>query len=129
MPIGSYPRISLKAAHDIHDEQKRLLYEDETNLYNHKKCSKDHRWGKHAQPTFEAVARDWHATKTAGTWTGHHSIDAITAQYCLAVLHSIEQRASNETVKRFLGVISQVLDYAVAIGHCAGGPDRALAGG
>ena len=122
--IGPYPRISLKAARDIRDEQKRLLYEDGINPCDAKKRSKDHRWGRHAQLTFEAVALDWHATKTAGTWTERHSddvfkklnkdilpaiggmaIDAINAQDCLAVLRSIEQRGSNETAKRSLGVI------------------------
>ncbi len=143
--IGPYPRISLKAARDIRDEQKRLLYEDGINPCDAKKRSKDQRWGKHAQLTFEAVALDWHATKTAGTWTERHSddvlkklnkdilpaiggmaIDAITAQDCLAVLRSIEQRGSNETAKRSLGVISQVLDYAVAIGHCTINPAHSL---
>lgn len=143
--IGPYPRISLKAARDIRDEQKRLLYEDGINPCDAKKRSKDHRWGRNAQLTFEAVALDWHATKTAGTWTERHSddvlkklnkdilpaiggmaIDAINAQDCLAVLRSIEQRGSNETAKRSLGVISQVLDYAVAIGHCTINPAHSL---
>jgi len=33
---------------------------------------------------------------------------------------------SNETAKRSLGVISQVLDYAVAIGHCTINPAHSL---
>ena len=109
MRIGPYPRISLKAARDLRAEQKRLLYEDGINPCDAKKRNKDQRWGKHAQLTFEAVALDWHTTKTAGTWTERHSddvikklnkdifpaiggmaIDAITAQDCLAVLRSIE---------------------------------------
>jgi hypothetical protein len=45
---------------------------------------------------------------------------------CLAMLRSIEQRGSNETAKRSLGVISQVLDYAVAIGHCTINPTHSL---
>ena len=102
MRIGPYPRISLKAARDIRGEQKRLLYDDGINPCDAKKRSKDQRWGKHAQLTFEAVALDWHVIKTAGTWTERHSddvlkklnkdifpaiggmaIDAITAQDCL----------------------------------------------
>jgi len=38
----------------------------------------------------------------------------------------IEQRASNETAKRSLGVIRQVLDYAIAIGHCTINPAHSL---
>jgi hypothetical protein len=54
------------------------------------------------------------------------AIDAITAQACLAMLRAIEQRGSNETAKRSLDVISQVLDYAVAIGHCTINPAHSL---
>ncbi len=75
--IGAYPRISLKTARDIRDEQKRLLYEDGINPCDAKKRSKEQRWGKHAQITFEAVALDWHATKTTGTWTERHSDDVL----------------------------------------------------
>jgi hypothetical protein len=136
--IGPYPRISLRVARDIRDDQKRLLDEDEINPCDAKKRSKDPRWGKHTQLTFEAVALDWHTTKTAGTWNERHhddglkkhnkdilptlggmAIEAITAQDCLAVLRSIERRGSNETAKRCLGVIGQVIDYAVAIGRPA----------
>ena len=56
--IGPYPRISLKAARDIRDEQKSLLYEDGINPCDAKKRP---RWGRHAQLTFEAVALDWNA--------------------------------------------------------------------
>ena len=143
--IGPYPRISLKAARGIRDEQKRLLNESGIDPCFAKKHNKDQRWGRHAQLTFEAVALDWHATKKAGTWTERHSddvlkklnkdilpavgaiaIETITAQDCLAVLRTIERRGSNETAKRSLGVISQVLDYAVAIGHCTSNPAHSL---
>jgi hypothetical protein len=57
---------------------------------------------------------------------GGMSIEAITAQDCLAVLCSIKQRGSNETAKRSLGLISQVLDYVVAIGHFTINPAHSL---
>jgi hypothetical protein len=122
--IGPYPKIWLKAAREIRDEQRRLLYEVGINPCEAKKRTKVERWGQHSQLTFKAVALDWHTTKTAGTWTARHSddvarklnkdihpaIDAppfaeITAQDCLAVLRSIEKRGSNETAKRSLGVV------------------------
>ncbi len=53
-------------------------------------------------------------------------IEAITTRDCLAVLRAIEQRGSNETAKRTLGVISLVMDYAVALGHCLHNPAHAL---
>jgi hypothetical protein len=79
---------------------------------------------------------DWHRTKSAGTWSARHADDVIkklhkdilppigsmamaeiSAVDCLGVLRSIEKRGSHETAKRSLGVISLVLDYAVALGH------------
>ena len=143
--IGPYPKISLKAARELRDEQKRLLYEEGINPCAAKKHSKDQRWSRHAQLTFEAIALDWHATKAAGTWTERHSDDVlkklnkdilpaiggmaiadISPQDCLAVLRSIEKRGSHETAKRSLGVISLVFDYAVAIGHCTSNPAHSL---
>jgi hypothetical protein len=79
---------------------------------------------------------DWHRTKSAGPWSARHGDDVIkklnkdllspigsmamaeiSAVDCLGVLRSIEKRGSHETAKRSLGVISLVLDYAVALGH------------
>jgi hypothetical protein len=48
------------------------------------------------------------------------------AKNCGGVSGGVEQRGSNETAKRSLGVISQVLDYAVAIGHCTINPAHSL---
>ena len=44
----------------------------------------------------------------------------------IPVTPRIEQRGSNETAKRSLGVIRQVLDYAVAIGHGTINPAHSL---
>jgi hypothetical protein len=57
---------------------------------------------------------------------GGMAIYAITAQGCLAVLRSIEQRGSHETATRSLGVISPVPDDSVAIGDGTLNPAHSL---
>jgi integrase len=143
--LGPYPHLSLKAARQKRDEQRLLLREQGIDPCQAKKEARTQQWSKQSGPTFAQVAEDWHSTKTAGTWSGRHSddvakklardilpalgglpIEAITTQDCLAVLRAIEQRGSNETAKRTLGVISLVMDYAVALGHCLHNPAHAL---
>lgn len=41
--LGPYPRISLKAARDLRDEQRRLLYEEGLDPCAVRKRNKDHR--------------------------------------------------------------------------------------
>ncbi len=98
-----------------------------------------------ALTTFEVAARDWHGTKAAGTWSARHAgdvllklekdilpslgtlpIQEITTQDCLAVLRKIEKRGSPEQAKRTLGVISQIFDYATALGFCPFNPADSL---
>jgi integrase len=143
--LGPYPRLSLKAARQKRDEQRLLLQEQGIDPCQAKKVARSELWSQQAGPTFAQVAEDWHSTKTAGSWSARHSedvakklardilpalgglpIEAITTQDCLAVLRAIEQRGSNETAKRTLGVISLVMDYAVALGHCLQNPAHAL---
>ena len=66
------------------------------------------------------------STRTSFPPSAESPIVAITAQDCLAVPPWIGKCGSNETAKRSLGVISQVLDYAVAIGHCTINPAHSL---
>ena len=144
--IGPYPKISLKKARQIRDEQKTLMQQEGINPCAAKKEARIQRLVAH-QPltTFESVALDWHRTKAAGTWSTRHtgdvllklnndilpalgsvSIKEITTQDCLAVLRSIEKRGSPEQAKRTLGVISQVFDYASALGFCPFNPALSL---
>ena len=99
----------------------------------------------HAHTTFETVALDWHSNKAAGTWSARHTSDVIqklkkdilpslgalpinqiSKEDCLAVLRKIEKRGSPEQGKRCLGVISQVFDYASALGLCPLNPAFSL---
>lgn len=143
--LGPYPAVSLKRARELRDEQKKLMHDQGINPCEAKKRQKSERWGLHQKLSFEAVALDWHRTKSAGTWSARHGDDVIkklnkdilpaigsmaiaeiSAVDCLGVLRSIEKRGSHETAKRSLGIISLVLDYAVALGHCTSNPAHSL---
>ena len=144
--IGPYPKITLKKARQIRDEQKTLMQQEGINPCAAKKEARLQQRVAH-QPltTFESVALDWHSIKAAGTWSTRHTGDVllklqkdilpalgavpikdITTQDCLAVLRSIEKRGSPEQAKRTLGVISQVFDYGAALGFCPFNPALSL---
>ena len=136
--IGPYPKISLKKARQIRDEQRKRMLIEGINPCAAKRQEKVERFvAHHAHTTFETVALDWHSNKATGTWSARHTSDVIqklekdilpslgalpinqiSTQDCLAVLRKIEKRGSPEQGKRCLGVISQVFDYASALGFC-----------
>jgi integrase len=144
--IGPYPKVSLKKARQIRDEQLQRMHNEGINPCVAKKQEKIERFAAHqALTTFEVVARDWHSNKAAGTWSTRHTGDVlmklekdilpslgalpikeITTQQCLEVLRKIEKRGSPEQGKRTLGVISQIFDYATALGFCPFNPALSL---
>ena len=144
--IGPYPNVSLRKARQIRDEQRQRMHSEGINPCVAKRQEKVERFAAlQALTTFEVAARDWHGTKAAGTWSARHTGDVllklekdilpslgglpikeITPQDCLAVLRSIERRGSPEQAKRTLGVISQIFDYATALGFCPFNPADSL---
>ena len=144
--IGPYPKISLKKARQIRDEQRERMLSNGINPCIAKRRERTARIAiQQGENTFETVALDWHRTKAAGTWSTRHTGDVllklqkdilpalgslaikeISTQDCLAVLRSIENRGSPEQAKRTLGVISQVFDYATALGFCPFNPALSL---
>ena len=144
--IGPYPKISLKKARQIRDEQKQKMLVDLINPCAAKRDEKAKQVASHqVLVTFESIALDWHSNKAKGTWSVRHTSDVlqklekdilpaiggmpiaeITTQQCLAVLRKIEKRGSPEQGKRCLGVISQIFDYATALGFCPLNPAISL---
>jgi len=144
--IGPYLKISLKKARQIRDEQKQKMLVDLINPCAAKRDEKAKQVASHqVLVTFEGIALDWHSNKAKGTWSVRHTSDVlqklekdilpaiggmpiaeITTQQCLAVLRKIEKRGSPEQGKRCLGVISQVFDYATALGFCPLNPAISL---
>jgi hypothetical protein len=71
-------------------------------------------------PTMDSTAgflETWLRRYDALPPIGSMAMAEISAVDCLGVLRSIEKRGSHEPATRSLGVISLVLDYAVALGH------------
>jgi len=144
--IGPYSKVSLRKARQTRDEQRQRMHSEGINPCVAKRQEKVERYAAfQALTTFEVAARDWHGTKAAGTWSARHTGDVllklekdilpslgglpikeITPQDCLAVLRSIERRGSPEQAKRTLGVISQIFDYATALGFCPFNPADSL---
>ena len=144
--IGPYPKVSLKKARQIRDEQKRQMLGEQINPCTAKRQEKVERFAaQKALSTFESIALEWQSIKAAGTWSARHAGDVLlklqkdvlpsigsvpikdlTTQDCLGVLRAIEKRGSPEQAKRNLGVISQVFDYASALGLCPFNPALSL---
>lgn len=138
--IGPYPRITLKQARRLRDEQKDLLLagKDPCTVKRQDKKVQNH---EESQQSFEVVALDWHEARTTGKWGPRHSSDVlqklekdifprigdipvrdVTTQDCLNILRSIEKRGSLEQARKTLGVVSQVFDYATALSITASNP-------
>lgn len=93
-----------------------------------------------AAESFEAVAREWHATKSSGwsaghakramarleqdvfKWIGERHINSITAKELLAVIRRIEARGVIETAHTCKQLCGQVFQYGIATGVCEGNP-------
>jgi integrase len=144
--IGPYPLVSLKKARCIRDHLRRQMLAEGIDPCAAKRQARLERVAvQQALTTFESIALDWHRTKAAGTWSTRHTSDVmlklqkdilpaigalpikeITTQDCLAVLRSIEKRGSPEQAKRTLALISQIFDYAAALGFCPFNPAHSL---
>ena len=144
--IGPYPKFTLKKARQIRDEQRGQMLGVGINPCGAKRQEKVERFtAQKALSTFESVALDWQRIKAAGTWSVRNASDILlklqkdvlpsigsvpikdlTTQDCLGVLRAIEKRGSPEQAKRTLGVISQVFDYASALGLCPFNPALSL---
>lgn len=142
--IGPYPRIYLKQARRLRDEQKGLLLtgEDPCAVKRQGKRTQQH---EESQQSFETVARDWHGVRSADKWGARHSLDVmqklekdvfprigdipiqqLSTQDCLNILRSIERRGSAEQARKTLGVVSQVMDYATALSLASLNPAQPL---
>ena len=74
--LGSYPEISLRAARDLRDENKRILRSGKDPAIEAKRQTRPSE--ESTTPTFEVVAREWHG-KQIGRWKAVHAKDVITS--------------------------------------------------
>ena len=133
LSFGEYPTVSLKDARERREEAKKLLAQSiDPSL--HKKNLREARLAEAAN-TFQAIALEWHATKTGDFTEKHRShllyrmetflfpafgkvgIAKIEAQDILAVVRPLEQKGMKETPHRLVQIVGQVLRYAIATGR------------
>jgi len=129
LSLGTYPDVSLKRARDRRDDARKLL-SDGIDPADKRKAE-----AVAAADTFEAVAREWYATRAASwvpahgerimrrlerdvfPWIGRKPIASVQAPDVLAILRRIQARGAIETAHRALTNIGQVIRYGIATGR------------
>jgi integrase len=156
LSLGTYPATSLALARKKADEARSLVSEG-IDPSSARKASKaqaikareTERLADAGLPlpdSFEATAREWHATRLGGwsasyaekvltrleadvlPYIGRRPIGEITAPELLEVLRRIEARGVIETAHRAHESCSQVFRYAVGKGSAKSDPARDLKG-
>jgi integrase len=144
LSLGTYPDISLRAARDRRDlERKKLL--DRIDPAINRKAIKA-AWADSQANSFEVVAREWvdkqssvwtpaNTKKVTGhlklnifPWLGHRPIADIKPPELLAVLRRIETRGAIQTAHRVLQTCGQIFRYAIATGRAERDPAADLRG-
>ena len=129
LAFGQFPEISLAVARELRDDAKRALRDGrDPGERNQRNVT-----GVLA-PTFESVAREWHAQNTP-VWTERHAADVIGSLQRLAfpslgnraiaeiappevlgVLRHVEQNHGGETARRVRQRMSATFVHAIASG-------------
>lgn len=136
--------VSLKAAREARDDARKLLHSG-TDPAQRRQLEKLGRQSK-SGTSFQAVARELHATKHAGwspryaarwiermekdlfPWIGSLPLQDITAPLLLQTLRRIEARGANETAHTLRQTAGQVFRYGIATGRCERNPAPDLHG-
>jgi integrase len=144
LALGVFPEVTLKSAREKHLEA-RVKLDKEIDPAEHKKIQKL-TCHLNAANSFEAIAREWFATKMVDKSKGHmrrtmralendlfpslgsRPITNITAPELLAALRKIESRGVIETAHRAKRTAGQVFRYAIATGRAERDPSRDLDG-
>ncbi|MFZ5601713.1 MAG: tyrosine-type recombinase/integrase, partial [Pseudomonadota bacterium] len=138
LSFGTYPDVTLKAAREKREEARKLLA---AGIDPGAKRKADKAAGEAEQAnTFEAIAREWHATQKS-RWTdrhagrvldrlvkdlfpflGHRPVNAITAAELLAALRKKEGKGAAYSAKRLRQISDQVFRFAIATGRAERNP-------
>tara|TARA_R100001509_G_scaffold164603_2_gene142848 strand:+ start:707 stop:1936 length:1230 start_codon:yes stop_codon:yes gene_type:complete len=144
LALGTYPDVSLAEARNRHQEAREKLAQG-IDPGEARKVEKLTRHLADAD-SFEAVAREWFATKMCDRSQSHQdrtiralekdlfphlgkrTVSSITAPELLAALRRIESRGAVETAHRAKQTAGQVFRYAVATGRAERDPSGDLKG-
>jgi len=145
LSMGTYPDTGLKAAREKRDKARALLADgvDPSATRRAEKASRS----QATTNSFEAVAREWHATVhvaqvSAGhgartlirleqdvfPWLGGLPVCDIKPPQLLQTMRRIEARGAIETAHRALQACGQVFRYAIATGRAERDPTPDLRG-
>lgn len=144
LSLGVYPAVSLAKARQRRDKARELLAEgiDPSAAKRAEKLATTIA----AANTFEAVAREFHATHSSGwspryaarwiermekdlfPYIGKMTLPGITAPILLDALRKVEKRGANETAHTLRQTAGQVFRYGVQTGRCERSPVSDLHG-
>ncbi len=138
LALGSYPEVTLKAARTARDDARKLQREGIDPVLQRRVDKLDNLAAGDA--TFEAVAREFHATHKDG-WSPHYAkrwlerlekdlfpfigpvhLTAIKAPLLLHALKRVEQRGAVETAHSLRQYAGQVFRHGIATGRCEVNP-------
>jgi integrase len=144
LAIGVYPTVSLAKARQIAVEARGLLQDGLDPSV--KKREKARALKRAAANSFEAVAREWHATMSP-KWTPHHAEDVIVslekdifpalgqrpiadlkAPELLDAIRKIEKRGAIDIAQRVRQRCSAVFAYAIGSGFVENNPITGMKG-
>jgi integrase len=144
LALGSYPETSLKAARAARDEARKTR-QTGTNPVQKRKADKIASAASSVS-TFEAVARELHATK-AESWSADHAsqwlrclekdvfpwlgslpLADVSAPMLLDTLRRVEKRGTLRMAHDLREFAGQVFRYGVATGRCQRNPAAELRG-
>ena len=134
LALGSYPEVGLKEARVARDDARKLQQKGVDPVFQRQAEKLTSKFDANA--TFEAVAREFHATKAPGwsdhyakrwlerlekdvfPWLGKLTLAAISAPQVLQILRRVEDRGVKELQHSLLEACSQVFRYGIATGRC-----------
>jgi integrase len=138
LALGVYPDVSLKAARDARDAARKVRKDGADPVLKRKadRLAKS----ASAETTFEAVAREFHATRRSGwsdtyaekwlrlmerdlfPWLGALPLRDVSAPVLLSAIHRVEGRGAHDTAHALRQYAGQVYRLGIATGRCDRNP-------
>ena len=144
LSLGTYPDVSLKAARERRDQERKKLADKIDPAINRKAIKAA--WVDNQANSFEVVAREWmdkqssvwspantnkikrHLELNIFPWLGQRPVADILAPELLANLRRMEARGAVGAAHRVLQTCGQVFRYAIATGRAMRDPASDLRG-
>lgn len=142
LSIGRFPDVTIAKARTLWSDARKLA--DPSAVKREQKAQERVAREASDKPTFEAVAREWHA-RNLSDWTPKHAaqvwrtleidilptlgdrpIDEIKPRDVMALIEGIEDRGAGETAARVLQRVRAVFSRAVALHLCEFNPAAEL---